>query len=264
VIVGHLFFMALCYIGFKTSKMNFLERAVSHQANFQLDDFMSYIDGLFFARMALIPTFIVIMPMFISTLAGDMVAGEIQQGTLKLYASRQRSRTNIILSKLTAVYLVNLACCIYFAITGLIIGICFFGLPHTQLVFLHGFKLGTEIIMMPLGEAFTAYILTTLYFSISMMALGSIALFLSTVFNRMTSATIGAIVIYFVCYIVEKLPFTVEIRPYLLSKVMNGSIVFWLTDIPIGRLTSNLAALAIYIVIFSGLAVLNFNFKDIK
>lgn len=264
VAIGHLFFILLCYVGIKTSNMRFLERGVQHKAQLQLANFMDFVDGLMFARLALLPTFLVIMPIFICTIAGDTVAGEMQDGSLKLFAARPRSRTRIIMAKFWAIFVWNIILSVYFATVGLLVGTALFGVGNVQLIYLHGAKMGTELVMMPTGQAMLCYWMTTLYFSISMMALGSVTLFLSTIFNRMTAASIGGIVIYFTCYIAEKLPFMEAVRPYLLSKVMNGAIVFWLGEIPWRRTLVNFSALGLYMCVFTALALFIFNSKDIK
>ena len=262
VIAGHMLFLGLCYLAFTTSKLRFLKRSLSHN---KLDfDLLDYLDGLFFARAGLVPTFLVLMPIFICALAGSSIAGEIEQGSLKLYASRPRSRTNIVMAKIFAIYSFNLIFCIYFAAAGILIGILLYGYNPTQLIFSSGFKLGNELSLMSAGEAIVRYCGTALYCSFSLMALGSIALFFSTVFNKPTAATIAAITVYFVCFIVGKLPFATEIKPYLLSHLMNGCGPLWLPDVPWQRLWRNVGVLAIYICGFSTLAVCSFNLKDIK
>jgi ABC-2 type transport system permease protein len=262
VLAGHMLFLALCYIAFQTSKLRFLHRSLKAN-NFTIDLF-DYMDGLFFARAGLVPTFLVLMPIFICTLAGGVIAGEIQQGSLKLYASRPRSRTSIILSKIFAIYGFNLVFCIYFAIASVLIGLALFGYNPTQLVFSAGFKLGNDITLMSSYESLLRYFATAFYCSFSLMALGSIALFFSTIFNKPTAATIAAITVYFVCFIVATLPFAAEIKPYLLSQLMNGCGVLWLRDIPWYMLAKNISILALYVFGFSSLAICSFNLKDIK
>jgi len=262
VLAGHMLFLALCYIAFKTSKLHFLHRNL--KANKLTIDLLDYMDGLFFARAGLVPTFLVLMPIFICTLAGGVIAGEIQQGSLKLYASRPRSRTSIILSKIFAIYSFNLIFCIYFAIAGILAGLVLFGCNPTQLVFTESFKLGNDITLMSSSESLIRYFATALYCSFSLMALGSMALFFSTLFNKPTAATIAAITVYFVCFIVGTLPFATEIKPYLLSRLMNGCGGLWLPDIPWYMLAKNMSILALYIFGFSSLAICSFNLKDIK
>ena len=262
VIAGHLLFLALCYLAFKTSKLHFLHRTLRSN-KFEIN-LLDYMDGLFFSRAGLVPTFLVLMPIFICTLAGGVIAGEIEQGSLKLYASRPRSRTRIILSKIFAIYSFNFVFCVYFAVTSVFIGLILFGYNPIQLVFSRGFRLGNEISLMTSSESLLRYFATAVYCSFSLMALGSIALFFSTLFNKPTAATIAAITVYFVCFIVASLPFATEIKPYLLSQLMNGCGTLWLPDIPWYMLAKNIGILALYICGFSALAICSFNLKDIK
>ena len=82
----------------------------------------------------------------------------------------------------------------------------------------------------------------------------------------MTTATIVAITVYFVSYIVAALPFAEPIKPFMISEIMgNGSaFMFWMTHIPLIKLIENLAVWGCYICGFLTLAVINFNCKDIK
>ncbi len=260
VIGGHLLLLLLCYIAFKTSNTKYLPSDVRRM----FVNFNAFFDGMFFARMAMIPTFMMIMPIFISTVAGDIVAGEIQDGSLKLYLARPRSRVRLILSKMIAIYAVTVIYCIYFAVICLVVGIICFGWPNeSQLIYLRGMGIGNDISIMSLSDALSRYIMMTFYYSFSLMSLGSIVLFLSTIFDRMTSATVSGITIYFVCYIVERLPFTEKIAPYMLSRVMNYPDLY-MTAIPIGRLTVNLATLSVYTLFFTMLSMIIFSLKDIK
>ena len=125
---------------------------------------------------------------------------------------------------------------------------------------------GVDFTLMTPEMAFLRYGMMTVYFSFSLMALAAIAIFLSTWFNRMTTATIVAITVYFVSYIVAALPFAEPIKPFMISEIMgNGSaFMFWMTHIPLIKLIENLAVLGCYICGFLTLAVINFNCKDIK
>ncbi len=264
IIAGHLFMLALCYIGFRTSKMHFLQAGIDRRVGLPFNDIMSYVDALFFARIALVPTYFIIFPIFICTVAGDIIAGEIQEGNLKLYASRAVSRSRIILSKLAAIFTLSVIYSIYFAIINIVIGWIFFGAPGVQLIYMHDMHIETDLVIMPLSQALLCYACTMAYFAASVMALGCITLFLSTIFNRMTTATIAGITVYFVCYIVSTLPFCEDIRPYLLSTAMNGISIFWMERLPLGRLVDNLCLIGLYVSIFTGLSLASFTLKDIK
>ena len=260
---GHLLFLGLCYLAFRSAQGNFFRR-FDKTMNFHVEDLTSYLDGLFFARIAMVPTFIVLMPIVVATLAGDCVAGEMQEGSLKLYVSRPRSRSRIILSKFFAVYLATLLYCLYFAVLNIAIGVLVLNISPTQLVMLTDRVFGTDVVIMGVRGALLRYFAATVYFSFSLTALGAITLFFSTVFNRMSAATVTVISFYFVSYVIAALPFSESIRPYLLSEIMNNSFLLWLSPLPGNKLLVNLSTLSLYTVGFLLLATLMFNYKDLK
>lgn len=260
---GHLLFLGLCYLAFRSAQGNFFRR-FDKTMNFHVEDLTSYLDGLFFARIAMVPTFIVLMPIVVATLAGDCVAGEMQEGSLKLYVSRPRSRSRIILLKFFAVYLATLLYCLYFAVLNIAIGVLVLNISPTQLVMLTDRVFGTDVVIMGVRGALLRYFAATVYFSFSLTALGAITLFFSTVFNRMSAATVTVISFYFVSYVIAALPFSESIRPYLLSEVMNNSFLLWLSPLPVNKLLVNLSTLSLYAVGFLLLATLMFNYKDLK
>ena len=263
MVACHLFFLGLCYLAFRSAQGGFFRR-FDKTMNFHMGDLTDYLDGLFFARVAMVPTFIVLMPIVVATLAGDTVAGEMQEGSLKMYVSRPRSRSAIILSKFFAVYFVTLLFCLWFAAVNTLLGVLIFGVSPTQLVMLTDRVFGTDVVVMGYGSALLRYLASTLYFSFSLTALGAITLFFSTVFNRMSAATVTVISLYFVSYVIAALPFSETIRPYLLSEVMNNAFLLWLSPMPLHKLLLNLSTLSLYTVGFLLAAVLTFNYKDLK
>ncbi len=260
---GHILFMLLCYLAFRSSQTKLAKRFL-RDMSFELGNLTDYFDGFFFARVALIPTFIILMPIAVATIAGDCVAGEMQDGSLKLYVSRPRSRVKIILSKFIAIYGVTLLYSLYFATFNLVVAALLFNISPTQLVMLTDQFFGTDVVVMSLWDALKCYFASTIYFSFSLMAIGSIALFFSTVFNRMSASTVTVISLYFVSYVVGALPFSEEIRPYLLSQVMNNAFLLLMSPIPLQKLMLNLSTLGVYIVGFFFLSILIFNYKDLK
>ncbi|WP_419645293.1 ABC transporter permease [Victivallis vadensis] len=259
---GHLLLLLLCLFGLWSRGSSFMSRNLG-RFDYGVDPSM-FLDGLFFARAALLPTFLVLMPIFVCTLAGESLAGEYQDGTLKLYLARGRSRTRLVLIKFTAIYLFTLLFSVYFGILGLAVGTGVFGWSDSQLVLMNSRALGSDFVLMTPWAAMKGYICSVFYFSLSGMALGGVAMFLSSIFNRMTGATVGAITFYFVCYIVDGLPFADAVRPYLLSRTMDGAFVFWLPELPWGQFTANMLLLAAYTTVSLLLAICIFGNKDIR
>ena len=260
VLVGHATMMLLVGMGLSREKFRGpLAHAVG-RLGLNLKDFA---DGLFFARWVYVPTLVMILPIFICTLAGDMIAGEVQDGSMRLYASRPRTRQQIVLSKFLAMCVAAASYCFYFAVVSLGVGMLLFGSPGTQVVAVFGPGVQADFSLMGPEETLWRYLLCTGYHVFSILALGSITLFFSTIFNRMTSATIAGLTAYFVSYMLEELPWLQEMKPYLLSRVMNGSIHLWMAVIPPGNVLRSFVVLSVYIALFLGLAITLFNAKDI-
>ena len=259
---GYLLFFALCCVAFCTST----DSLSAMLGSFEMDRAAAakYLDGFFFARILLVPTFIILMPLVMAALGGDCIAGESQEGSLKLYMTRPRSRTRLVLTKFISIYIAGFFYSCFFACTGLVAGLLIFGLAPVQVLLTPGSVFGATTSVMHNSEALIRYFATMLYFSFSLMTLGTIALFLSTIFNRMSSAAIAVLTFYFVSSVVASLPISGTLRPYLVSEIMNNAFLFWLNTFPVGKLCTNLATLAIYICAFLLASVVSFNCKDIR
>src|SRR5690348_12193511 len=75
----------------------------------------------------ILQTLLVHVPLLISLVAGDMIAGEANMGTLRLLASKPVSRTNIVLGKFLATCIYVLLLLSFMAIVGLVGSIMLFG-----------------------------------------------------------------------------------------------------------------------------------------
>ncbi len=268
MLFGHLGFYILSFLAYRTNRSGTKFLEILKRTGFDMDYIQfitSCLDGPFFARMVMIPVFVALLPIAVATLAGDCIAGEVQDGSMKLFLARPRSRTWVVFAKFFAIYLVTFMYSVYFAVSTMLISIALLGFSPVQVIFMFG-RWGVDFTLMTPEMAFLRYGMMTVYFSFSLMALAAIAIFLSTWFNRMTTATIVAITVYFVSYIVAALPFAEPIKPFMISEIMgNGSaFMFWMTHIPLIKLIENLAVLGCYICGFLTLAVINFNCKDIK
>ena len=260
VIAGQLLMSALIIVGIKLSNLKRMTRSVEAMGVSMGD----YIDGFFFARMVFMATVGIILPIFICTLAGDLVAGEIQDGSLKLHTTRPRPRSQIILSKIIALFICALGFSLSFGLFSLLLGIPFFGVPGAQLVPYLLYGMGMDFALYPLGEAMLRYVGVMIYAAFAIMNLGCITLAFSCLFNHMTSATIAGITVYFISFVVQGMPFLDGIKPYLLSTIMSGSKYLYLEAIPVQRVLTNFLLNIAYIIGFGAFSFWIFRGKDIK
>ena len=75
----------------------------------------------YFIFFVILQTLLVHVPLLISLVAGDMVAGEANMGTLRLLASQPVSRSSIILSKFWATCIYVLLLLSFMAMLGLLV-----------------------------------------------------------------------------------------------------------------------------------------------
>ncbi len=223
-----------------------------------------YFDGMLFSRLLLSSSMMILLPIVGCVLTGDCVAGEMQDGSLKLLLARSRSRSQVILAKFIAVYLVTLLYLAFFAVLPLAVGWIWLGAQPEQAVQLVSEIHSIRWMILPLGEALGRYWLVVGYFAVAILALEAIGIFCSTLFNRMAAATVTLLTVYFVSYLVAALPFTERIRPWLLSFTFNDAFVLFLHPIPWGRIAVNLITLGWYAAFFLLLAMMHFKTKDVK
>lgn len=231
-----------------------------HEAGASLSDIL---DGLYFARLVLLPMALMILPIFICTVAGDMVAGELQEGCLKLYAARPRSRGSIIITRILAMTAFTFAVCLALTVVALLFGTLVYGMPGLQLVLLDPSLTDSEFSFMSAPQALKRLGVEMIYRVFSLLALGCMTLFFSCIFRRMTTATVVGVTVYFACYFVQMMPDAASIRPYLLTTVMNSANYLWLDMIPWQRLFFSFLHLLGYIVFFGGMSLVAFTYRDL-
>lgn len=154
----------------------FLDRAVDNAA--------------FMALAGLTVTMPFFIPLAISVVAGDSIAGEANLGTLRYLLVRPCGRGRLLLSKAAVAAFFCLVCALVVVVAGLIAGLAFF--PHGQFVTLSG---TTVSFLDGAGRSFLA----ALVVGASMFGLAAIGLFVSTV----TDVPIAAMAITLACVIVS-------------------------------------------------------------
>lgn len=223
----------------------------------------SMLDGMYYTRLVMIPMHLMILPIFICTVAGDLVAGEMQEGCLKLYAARPRSRFSILFCKILAMLVFTLLVCGAAGAFTLGAGTLLYGWPGTQLVILDPRTAGSDFSILSADEATLRLGVDLVYRVFALMALGSLTLFFSCIFKRMTTATVTGITIYFACHCVGLLPQAEEIKPYLMTTAMNNDVFLWLTTVPWQRVVCDFGHLLVYVVVFCGLSLAAFVYRDL-
>ncbi len=219
-------------------------------------DFLSSVtsNGLFVPLSALSIEMVLFLPLAISTLAGDAVAGEANLGTLRYLLTVPVHRTRLLLVKYASLCIGALWGVGTVAVTGAVVGIALFGTgPMTTLS-------GSQV---PFAEAVWRVVLVTLYISAGIAALAAVGLFISTLTEQPIAATIALTIFTLVSWILDAVPQLAWLHPWLVIHEWQ-SFGDLLRDPPLwDNVLRGLGVDAAYAVVFWLAAWARFAGKDI-
>ena len=223
-------------------------------------------DGLMFARFSCQILFWVVMPIFAFMFAGEAIACEQQDGTLRAYLSRGFSRTQIVIAKFIAVFAVILFYSMLFAALTMLVGVIFFGYSKVQITLFMGVPGEFPSAgLVTAGKAIGSYYLATLYSAFALSAISSVSFLISVFVKRMTVAATGGLVFFFVSLIMQLAfsDFTEEIRPFLITRVMDGySQMFTIDAVNWDSIIKSVAVMCIYWSVCVATPVVVLNIKE--
>ena len=223
-------------------------------------------DGLMFARFSCQILFLVLMPIFAFMFAGEAIACEQQDGTLRAYLSRGFSRTQFVIAKFIAVFLVILFYSMLFAALTMLIGIVFFGVSKMQITLFMGVPWEfSSSGLVSAKKAIASYYLATLYSAFAMSAISSVSFMISAFVKRMTVAATGGLVFFFVSLIMQ-LAFSdliEDIKPFLITRVLDGySQMFTIDAVNWDSIIKSVAVMCIYWSVCVATPVVVLNVKE--
>jgi len=164
--------------------------------------------GLAVPPVLLLFSSIWLFPLIVALVAGDVVANEDGNGTLKTILTRSADRHQIFVAKLLASFSYAIVALLLFAGCGLLLGGLRYGFD--PLTSLSGTEIATGRGLLLLGAALLAYL-------VPLLAIASIALLLSTVTRNSAAAVVGALMFSLILQIVGVISGLDAVRPYLLS-----------------------------------------------
>lgn len=219
-------------------------------------DFLSSItaNGLFVPLAALTLEMGLFLPLAISMLAGDAVAGEANIGTLRYLLTVPVHRTRLLLVKYLSLCIGALWGVATVSVAGAIAGVALFGAgPMTTLS-------GSQISS---ADAVWRLVLVTLYLSAGIAALAAVGLLISTLTEQPIAATIALMIFTILSLILDTVPQLAWLHPWL---IVHEWLAFGdlLRDPPVwDNIIRGLTVDAGYAVVFWLAAWARFSGKDI-
>jgi ABC-2 type transport system permease protein len=220
-------------------------------------------NGALFPAAALAIDLPIFLPVAVAVVGGDAVAGEAVTGMLRYLLVRPVRRTRLLVAKLVSLAVYTVLAVVAVAGTSFLIGITLFTpQPGTQTTT----TAITSVSGPPLTntEVFLRIAATVGYIVVSMLGVGAIALFLSTVTDSPLGATLGALAALIMSQVLVTLDAAGSVRPYLPTRYWLAWVDLFREPILWRDIERGLAIQAVYVVVFLGAAWANFATKDVK
>jgi ABC-2 type transport system permease protein len=211
-------------------------------------------NGKLLAPAALAMVIPLLLPVSVAVVAGDMIAGEAQQGTLRYLLVRPVGRTKLLWVKLAVVVAFILIAVLFVAGVNYVVGLNLFGVNPVPT--LSGPALSS-------GDATQRIIWTILYVGWSMLGVGSVALFLSTMTDSPLAAALGALAVLVSSTLLITIDAAAAVQPYLPTRYWLSFVDFFREPILWRNIQRGIALQAVYMFVLLGAAWANFASKDI-
>ncbi len=224
-------------------------------------------NGSLFPAAALAVVLPIFLPVAVAVVAGDAVAGEASSGMLRYLLARPVGRTRLLVAKLITLVVFVLIAVLAVAGTSYLTGRVLFGdkpvavgsngiTTNVIATSLSGTSLTPADILVRTAGAIT-------FIAVSMLGVGAIALFLSTLTDSALAATLGALAALITSGVLVALNSAAAISPYLPTRYWLAWVDFFRQPILWRPIDQGYAIQGVYVLVFLAAAWANFATKDV-
>jgi ABC-2 type transport system permease protein len=211
-------------------------------------------NGLFVALAALTIELGLFLPLAVSVVAGDSVAGEANIGTLRYLLVTPVTRLRLLLVKYAGIVVGAFVATYVVTLVGMVMGLILFGGgPMTLLS-------GTQI---SFGAGLVRVLMAASYLACGLAALGAVGLFASTLTEQPIAAMIATIMFSSTSFVLDSIPQVGWLHPYLLTHHWLDFGDLFRDPIAWNNIVAGLALAASYAVVFFAAAWARFTTKDV-
>ena len=211
-------------------------------------------NALFAALAALLAVSPLFLPLGISVVGGDSVAGEANLGTLRYLLTVPVGRTRLLAVKFAAIVSWCVASVAVVAVSGVIVGSIMF--PHGEMTLLSG-----RTISFAAGSY--RLLLVALYVMACIAVIGALALFVSTMTEVPIAAMAATLTLTVISEVLDSVPQLSAIHAYLPTHYWLAWIDLLRDPIRTGAMGNGLISAAVYAALFLSLAWARFTGKDV-
>ena len=211
-------------------------------------------NGLFTGFTAMLLAMPLFLPLTISVVAGDTIAGEAGLGTLRYLLIAPVGRARLLVVKYLGTLVFTLAGTFTLMLAGAVIGAIYF--PVGPVTLLSG-----DVI--PVIEALGRMGLVAIYTTVSMMGMLAVGLFISTLTTIPVGAMTGVLIASGISQILDNLPQLSWLHEWLFTHYWLDFADILRQPMELSSFGNNLLLQLGYVAVFGALAYGRFTTKDI-
>jgi ABC-2 type transport system permease protein len=187
----------------------------------------------YFVCYLILQTLLIHVPLLIALVAGDMIAGEANSGTLRLLVSKPGSRVQLMLAKFTASWIYTMLLLAWMAVLALIVSLLIFKSGDLMILKSETGELLQEKLLVGqtaggadvfVNDVLWRYIAALLFAAIAMSVVTALAFMLSVFAENSIGPIIAtmAVIIVFTILSTLDIPLFSAIKPWLFTSHMIG------------------------------------------
>lgn len=213
----------------------------------------------YFVCFTILQTLLIHVPLLVALVAGDMIAGEANMGTLRLLASKPISRKGLIWSKFSAALIYTASLLLFMALLSLFGSIAIFGVSDLMV-----FK-SNMLVILSKDDVLWRYFGAFGFAFLSMATVAALAFLLSVFADNSIGPIIAtmSIVILFTILTTMDIPFFNAMKPFLFINHMLNWKGFFENPVDTREVMKSAVILLLHIGVFFTLAMVIFQKKDI-
>ncbi len=227
--------------------------------NEQFDIHGNILNGYLVAYIIL-QSLLIHIPLLVALVAGDMLAGEANIGTLRLLLTRPVRRSQLVLAKFYASFIYTVLLIIWLAFIALFLSLLLFG--KGDMINLKS----DAFVMLLQSDILWRYAMAFVFAVLAMTTIASMSLLLSAFADNSIGpiiSTMGIVVVLTILSNLE-LPLFNLIKPYLFTTHIIGWKGFFDDPVPYSAILRSSAILVLYTIAFITTTIIYFNKKDIR
>lgn len=198
--------------------------------------------------------------LYLALVSGDLVAKEVEDGTLRMILCRPVSRGRILLLKYLACAVYTFTLSLFIVGSSVLMGILFQG---TGELFIYSPFDGIFSVL-PFGEGLLRFAAAALVLGLGMLTVSTLGFSLSCLNMKPATATIITLSILFVDSIIRNIPYFKSIEPYCLTANIGQWVHLFDSFIPWERIASALLFLGAINGTLLAAATVIFTLRDFK